>query len=102
MHVLVKVMYFAGKGLEPITIQGGRGHWSVNYSGTKRFRNMLSNWLNKKKLVLLLNFVSLVLNYYCSNFATSNFNLLKNDFNFEQNVLSLNIPDYYHKYGQHS
>ena len=31
-------------------IQGGRGHWTINYTGTQSFITTLSYQLDKKKL----------------------------------------------------
>ena len=42
----------------PITLdQGGRGYWTVNYTGTQRFINYS---LAEKLWVLLLNFIWLI------------------------------------------
>ena len=34
--------------------KGGRGHWTRNFTGTQRFINMTSYWLNQKLWVLYL------------------------------------------------
>ena len=45
-----------GSSVQVFILQGGRGHWTVNFAGIQIFLTMLSYYLDKELLLLLLNF----------------------------------------------
>ena len=57
----------------PSYYQGGRGHWTVNYTGTQSFISTLSYSLAKILSVIMFNFDRLVLNLYCPKLFNQQF-----------------------------